>query len=96
MLLVLMAVIRLAVGPGHRGGAFYLLVSGVACLLITDTIYGWMVANLPGGYILAVSHLSHVEPALVGALMDRKVDWMSRIEFYRYHICAAVLNAIHG
>jgi 1-acyl-sn-glycerol-3-phosphate acyltransferase len=51
-------------------------------------------ANLPGGYILAVSHLSHVEPALVGALMDRKVDWMSRIEFYRYHICAAVLNAI--
>ena len=28
--------------------------------------------DLPGGYILAVSHLSHVEPALVGALIDRK------------------------
>ncbi len=51
-------------------------------------------ANLPGGYILAVSHLSHVEPALVGALIDRKVDWMSRIEFYRYHVFASILNAI--
>ncbi|MDP9295254.1 MAG: HAMP domain-containing histidine kinase [Actinomycetota bacterium] len=49
-LLLLMALVRLAVGPGHRGGAFYLLVSGVGCLLVTDAIYGWMVANLPGGY----------------------------------------------
>jgi signal transduction histidine kinase len=50
-LLLLMALVRLAVGPGHRGGAFYLLVSGVGCLLVTDAIYGWMVANLPGGYM---------------------------------------------
>jgi signal transduction histidine kinase len=50
-LLLLMALVRLAVGPGHRGGAFYLLVAGVGCLLVTDAIYGWMQANLPGGYM---------------------------------------------
>jgi signal transduction histidine kinase len=49
-LLLLMALVRLAVGPGHRGGAFYLLVSGVGCLLVTDAIYGWMLAHLPNGY----------------------------------------------
>jgi signal transduction histidine kinase len=49
-LLLLMALVRLAVGPGRRGTAFHLLVVGVACLLITDAAYGWMLANVPGGY----------------------------------------------
>jgi signal transduction histidine kinase len=49
-LLLLMALVRLAVGPGRRGTAFHLLVIGVACLLITDAAYGWILANVPGGY----------------------------------------------
>jgi signal transduction histidine kinase len=49
-LLLLMALVRLAVGPGKRGTAFNLLTLGVACLLVTDAAYGWMLANVPGGY----------------------------------------------
>ncbi|MFL5737060.1 MAG: sensor histidine kinase [Actinomycetota bacterium] len=49
-LLLLMALVRLAVGAGRRGTAFQLLVLGVACLLITDAAYGWILANVPGGY----------------------------------------------
>jgi hypothetical protein len=49
-LLLLMALVRLAVGPGHRGEAFYLLIAGATCLLVTDAIYGWLLANVPGGY----------------------------------------------
>jgi 1-acyl-sn-glycerol-3-phosphate acyltransferase len=37
----------------------------------------------PGGYLLACSHISHLEPFIISALLRRKVDWMARIEFYR-------------
>jgi PAS domain S-box-containing protein len=40
--------VRLAVGLGTRSPAFYLMVSSVAVLFITDSIYGWIV--LHGGY----------------------------------------------
>jgi 1-acyl-sn-glycerol-3-phosphate acyltransferase len=50
--------------------------------------------NLPGGFVLACTHLSHLEPVIVGTLVDRKIDWMARIEFYRYRIFAMMLNAL--
>ena len=38
----------------------------------------------PGrGALLAVSHLSHYDPVVVGTLLRREVDWMARAEFYR-------------
>lgn len=39
-------------------------------------------AERSGGYILAPTHLSHLEPFIFGALMQRYIDWMSRIEFF--------------
>ena len=36
-----------------------------------------------GGVILAVSHVSHLDPVVVSALVRRRVSWISRIEFYR-------------
>src|SRR5206468_8208446 len=47
-LLVLGVAVRLAVGAGRRGAAFNLLASGIAALLVTDAIYGWLL--LHGGY----------------------------------------------
>ena len=46
------------------------------------------------GYVLACSHLSHLEPCIVGMMMKRQIDWMSRIEFYRYHLVASLLDAL--
>jgi len=48
----------------------------------------------PGGYVLACTHLSHLEPAIVSSLMRRKIDWMARIEFYRYRVMAAFLRSV--
>jgi 1-acyl-sn-glycerol-3-phosphate acyltransferase len=47
-----------------------------------------------GGYILACTHLSHLEPFLISLLVDRPVDWMTRIEFFRVRIVAWWLRSL--
>ena len=39
-------------------------------------------AERNGGYILAPTHLSHLEPFILSMILRRRVDWMTRIEFY--------------
>lgn len=51
-------------------------------------------ADRSGGFLLACTHLSHLEPILLSALLRRQVRWMARIEFYRRWWAAAVLR--HG
>lgn len=46
------------------------------------------------GVLIAVSHVSHLDPVVVSALLRRRVSWVSRIEFYRNRISRAVLY--HG
>ena len=50
-------------------------------------------AERGGGYILAPTHLSHLEPFCLGILINRKVDWMARLEFFRRWWAAALLRA---
>jgi 1-acyl-sn-glycerol-3-phosphate acyltransferase len=50
--------------------------------------------DLPGGFVLASSHLSHLEPFMVGGVVRRKIDWMSRIEFYRHRPVAIALHLL--
>ncbi|MFZ4574749.1 MAG: lysophospholipid acyltransferase family protein [Phycisphaerales bacterium] len=40
-------------------------------------------ADRDGGFILAITHLSHLEPFFVGCAVRRVVRWMSRVEFYQ-------------
>jgi 1-acyl-sn-glycerol-3-phosphate acyltransferase len=51
-------------------------------------------ADRPGAYVLACSHLSHLEPFVVGTHMRRKIDFMSRAEFYKHRPLAWGLNAL--
>ena len=50
-------------------------------------------AERTGGYILAVSHISHLEPFIATSLVKRKIDWMARVEFYRWRIFRPFLRA---
>jgi 1-acyl-sn-glycerol-3-phosphate acyltransferase len=50
------------------------------------------VLKRPGGYQLACTHLSHVDPFVLGVLARHPVDFMSRIEFYRYAVFAWFLT----
>ncbi len=47
-----------------------------------------------GGFVLACTHLSHLEPVIVSGLLRRNIDWMARIEFYKYRIGAKLLEAV--
>ena len=47
-----------------------------------------------GGYILAPTHLSHLEPCILSTISPRRIDWMARIEFYRNHLMARALDAM--
>lgn len=47
-----------------------------------------------GGMVVAVSHLGHMDPIVVSALLGRRVSWVSRIEFYQQWFMRVVLH--HG
>ncbi|MBC7835820.1 MAG: 1-acyl-sn-glycerol-3-phosphate acyltransferase [Phycisphaerales bacterium] len=49
-------------------------------------------AQRAGGFILACTHLSHLEPILVSGIVERQIRWMARVEFYRRRWAAAALN----
>jgi 1-acyl-sn-glycerol-3-phosphate acyltransferase len=44
--------------------------------------------------VLCCTHLSHLEPVIVSSLLRRRVEWMSRIEFYKYKVGAWALDAL--
>ncbi len=47
-----------------------------------------------GGLLVAVSHVSHLDPIVVSALLRRRISWVSRAEFYQQWFMRAVLY--HG
>lgn len=47
-----------------------------------------------GGLLLAVTHVSHLEPAIVGLHTSRHISWVARKEFYRRAWAAWALNAL--
>jgi 1-acyl-sn-glycerol-3-phosphate acyltransferase len=51
---------------------------------IRATVIGRGHAEGAGGKIIACSHFSHLDPFLVGLLLNRQVDWMTRIEFFKW------------
>jgi 1-acyl-sn-glycerol-3-phosphate acyltransferase len=42
-------------------------------------------------YLLAPTHLSHLEPFLLSILLRRKVDWMARIEMFRGWLARGIM-----
>lgn len=50
-------------------------------------------AELRGGALLAVSHVSHLDPVVLSTLLQpRRVRWMAREEFYRNRLWAWFLD----
>lgn len=57
---------------------------------------GLAAARRPGGWLLACSHVSHLDPFCIGAQLPRKIGWMTRIEFYRWKWARALLGAVQA
>jgi len=49
-----------------------------------------------GPYLIALTHLSHLDPILLSVLVPRPIDWMTRIEFYKYRIIARLLDRFNA
>ncbi|MEO5915086.1 MAG: lysophospholipid acyltransferase family protein [Luteolibacter sp.] len=47
-----------------------------------------------GGMLVAVSHVSHLDPIVVSAMLGRRISWVSRIEFYQHWFMRTLLY--HG
>ena len=45
-----------------------------------------------GGCVLAVCHISHLDPVVVSAALTRRISWLARIEFYQHWITAAAMR----
>ncbi|TCO95632.1 1-acyl-sn-glycerol-3-phosphate acyltransferase [Chthoniobacter flavus] len=58
--------------------------------------FGLEAARRPGGWLLACSHVSHLDPFCVGSQLPRRVSWMARIEFYRRGWTRALLDVMHA
>ena len=75
---------------GHTGARFILF-----CTMRIRKIRPEM-ARREGAYILATSHLSHLDPFLLGAMNVRPVDWVTRVEFFKYRFFARLLRKLHA
>ena len=69
------------------GSTFYRAARAAFCVprlaCIREHVTGHARANREGPFILACSHISHLEPVFVSSYVRRHIRWMSRIEFYR-------------
>jgi 1-acyl-sn-glycerol-3-phosphate acyltransferase len=79
-------------------GRFYdfcrLLWRGVFACTMRMKCSGLGSITSTGGVLIAVSHVSHLDPIVVSALMARRVGWVSRKEFYQQWLMRTVLH--HG
>jgi 1-acyl-sn-glycerol-3-phosphate acyltransferase len=77
--------------PATMGRVYYEVGNFFSRWIYALSIKGEVVrpnlAERPGGYILACTHISHLEPFIVSAIVRRRqIDWMARIEFYRWRV----------
>lgn len=47
-----------------------------------------------GPYILASTHLGNLDPFLLGVVVSRQIDWITRVEFYRYRLIGWMLHRL--
>jgi 1-acyl-sn-glycerol-3-phosphate acyltransferase len=59
---------------------------------ISETVLHPERVDRPGGFLLACTHISHLEPIVVASVIRRHVRWMARIEFYQRWWGAAILH----
>ncbi len=79
------------------GATFYKILRTTAKLVRIQTIRQTCLnahrADRDDGFILACTHLSHLEPIVLSAAIRRQVHWMARKEFYENRLSAFILNA---
>src|SRR6185436_2018549 len=69
---------------------FYAAARGVGRFIFFCTMRWWAIrpeipeSAVPGGYVLALTHLGHLDPFLVSTMVRRPICWMAREEMFRF------------
>lgn len=71
-----------SVAPGHFYDAGRWFWRGIFAFTMRIRSSGLERICENGGAIIAVSHVSHLDPILVGAMISRRISWVARAEFY--------------
>lgn len=66
----------------------------IGCMFVHHRVIHGQRLRRPGPYLLACTHIGHLEPVLLCATMQRPVQWVARLEFYRRWWTAAVLRRV--
>ncbi len=80
--------------PGWFYDACWIVWRGVFACTMRMKSSGLDIAGEKGGVLIAVSHVSHLDPIVVSALIPRRISWMSRVEFHKQWLMRNVLY--HG
>ncbi len=80
--------------PGRFYDACKVLGLGVFGMTMRVKSMGLGSVENAGGMLIAVSHVSHLDPIVVSALVGRRISWVSRIEFYQHWFMRTLLY--HG
>jgi 1-acyl-sn-glycerol-3-phosphate acyltransferase len=49
-----------------------------------------------GPYVLACTHVGHLDPFLMSVVVRRSIDWMTRVEFFRHRVNAWMIRRLNG
>lgn len=78
------------------GAIFYRMLRSAAQLIRVQAIRHTQLnadrVDRDGGFVLACTHISHIEPLVLSCGIGRQVRWVARREFYRYWLARCVLN----
>lgn len=89
---------KLGISPSKPPGRFYdacrWLWLGVFGCTMRVKSRGLKAVGDQGGLLIAVSHVSHLDPIVVSAVLRRRISWVSRIEFHQQWFMRKVLY--HG
>lgn len=91
--------LRIPVSHSKAPGRFYdfckkLWVGVFRCTMTIEAAGLERMAGVRGGMLIAVSHVSHLDPIVVSSLLARRISWVSRIEFFQSWLTRKVLY--HG
>jgi 1-acyl-sn-glycerol-3-phosphate acyltransferase len=82
---------------GRRSSAWLYAPAVAVCRFIqlcTIRLYAVRpsIPEQPGGYVLALTHLGHLDPFLSAVFIRRRVVWMTRKEFFSHPLAAWALR----
>lgn len=78
--------------PGLRYKLARAFVGSIHFQCVREFVLGREQMQRPGGFVIACTHLSHLEPAVVSCHTKRHITWVARVEFFQWRWLAPILK----